>query len=864
MLPDYISHIKSSHPNVIEPICNVCGDQFPHISMLQKHVEENVIHIVNCPHCSSKATDRRAILSHISSQHPGKPKMVSVAKQLICHDRKINNFEEVRRLRETHPPALVPSQANSSGADGLFGFGSDQSGSVAAESFGSGSRGTPSPSTSSRFREATPDSCRSKSPGSESPGFGMMKVKEEVEEEAEALRIEANYTIDENGVRRRIYVPMSERQAENYKCRYCTFIARDLKRMKCHERSHGMPPTKKERFKCMFCPQGFDSEMKFRLHITCHPGLIKFLLYRCRKCEFDTNQKHSIVKHITCNRDRKHRGTGPIEDQYSVVSRLLESRVLQCEQCDYMTRHKIHMAIHYREHGILRDKSEFTIVGLTPTDTPVSSYCESVQSVGTHNSPQMPTSSNSPNQSFQNSPGKSMPFNFARPSSAPKKSKERVHDQPLLTVSDINERNDNFNKMLSQKGTSQVLENQVRKFKCPICKYLLPKAADLKNHVKRHSEIGQITLVMFRCKYCSCMSTARELLYEHLGEKHPGKPIALVKKIVAIDTTEVDKSFAETSVEETFEQLEENLHKELATAFKHPNSTGSDEMLSDSEGIKTEPSSAGYEQLFVIPEGGDTFNVPLQCPKCSFSTHQKADIMEHVMSLHPEVKVISNDDDVEQLARATTEGILQNNVTSEAPIIPHQEEVLIVPDDQVFKEPALCSRCDFSTTLRRDMVLHLQGYHPEISVMGRNSYPVQVSAMGGGNNRGPVEESCVVGSGSLDAKIRCLYENYGTQMKCLICGTQRPKKFFIHVHILRHLNIYLWKCAFCAHRGLQKYKMVDHIKKIHPGKPMSVRYLRVNVEAKVQQFLAQFNIIQNRKANLDEGLEVNIIILFSL
>ena len=40
-------------------------------------------------------------------------------------------------------------------------------------------------------------------------------------------------------------------------------------------------------------------------------------------------------------------------------------------------------------------------------------------------------------------------------------------------------------------------------------------------------------------------------------------------------------------------------------------------------------------------------------------------------------------------------------------------------------------------------------------------------------------------------------------MKCLICGTQRPKKFFIHVHILRHLNIYLWKCAFCAHRGLQ-------------------------------------------------------------
>ena len=41
--------------------------------------------------------------------------------------------------------------------------------------------------------------------------------------------------------------------------------------------------------------------------------------------------------------------------------------------------------------------------------------------------------------------------------------------------------------------------------------------------------------------------------------------------------------------------------------------------------------------------------------------------------------------------------------------------------------------------------------------------------------------------------------------------------------------------------------MVDHIKKIHPGLPMSVHYLRVNVEAKVQQFLQQFNVIQVRQ-----------------
>ena len=89
-----------------------------------------------------------------------------------------------------------------------------------------------------------------------------------------------------------------------------------------------------------------------------------------------------------------------------------------------------------------------------------------------------------------------------------------------------------------------------------------------------------------------------------MGGKHPGKPIALVKKIVAIDTTDVDKSFAETSVEETFEELEENIQKELANPVD--SNDPFDQDTSDTETIvKSEPSSSnGHEQLFVIPEGG--------------------------------------------------------------------------------------------------------------------------------------------------------------------------------------------------------------------------------------------------------------------
>ena len=734
-------------------------------------------------------------------------------------------------------------------------------------------------------------------------GLSLFLQVEEVEEEEDCFGLSrrplnspeesSNYMIDENGVRRRIYVPMSERQAENFKCRHCTFIARDQKRLHCHERSHGMPPTRKDRFKCMFCPQGFDSEMKFRLHITCHPGTIRFLLYRCNKCEFDTNKKDTIVKHITCNRDKKHRGTGPVEAQYTTVSRHLVSRVLICERCDYMTRHKIHMAIHYqRAHSILRDKGDFVIESLEPTDTPVSSFEDerdedelaltladpsiAAAATSTISSPNLQAALKAaPSRPASNgiSTSAAVSFDFPRPTGSAKRARDRDRnpDQPVLTVEQINERNDRFMKMVAQYEALMprgVLENQVRKFKCPICEYLLPKAADLKNHVKRHSEVGQITLTMFRCKYCSCMSTARTLLYEHLGEKHPGKPIALVKKIVAIDTAEVDKSFAETSVEENLDQLEEALQKDIMTELNKREELES----ADSGGDK--PSRSSFEQLFVIPEGGERFDVPLQCPRCPFSSHEKVEIIGHVNGLHPEVKVIGSDEDVDRLARETKEELQQqreaagssksgpSGVDSAASSsAPCQEDVLIVPDEPIFKEEALCSRCSFTTFKRKDMVAHLQKHHPDISVMGRNSYPMQVAALdrtsGTESMARPQHgmDSCIVGSGSLDAKIGRLYQNYGTQMRCLICGTERPKKFFIHVHILRHLNIYLWKCAFCPHRGLQKYKMVDHIKKIHPGKAMSVRYLRVNVDEKVRMFLEQFDIKTGDSFECNETLD---------
>ena len=109
MVADYINHMRMTHPQILEPMCYACGDTFDDLPSLQQHAEQNVLHVVNCPHCPSKATERRAILNHISSAHPGKPKMVSVAKQLICYERKLNNYAAMKSFREMQPPTLTPA-----------------------------------------------------------------------------------------------------------------------------------------------------------------------------------------------------------------------------------------------------------------------------------------------------------------------------------------------------------------------------------------------------------------------------------------------------------------------------------------------------------------------------------------------------------------------------------------------------------------------------------------------------------------------------------------------------------------------------------------------------------------------------------
>ncbi|ESO85702.1 hypothetical protein LOTGIDRAFT_107543, partial [Lottia gigantea] len=131
------------------------------------------------------------------------------------------------------------------------------------------------------------------------------------------------------------------RLAENLKCNYCTFVAKDNTRLSRHQTCHtgsgdGRQQAKKQRFKCPYCPQCFENLTKFSLHVSCHPGLIKYTLLTCKQCDFNSNQKHNMLRHI--------------ETRCSV-------KKFGCERCSFTSVHRSNVQRHvFRVHEKYRYK----------------------------------------------------------------------------------------------------------------------------------------------------------------------------------------------------------------------------------------------------------------------------------------------------------------------------------------------------------------------------------------------------------------------------------------------------------------------------------------------------------------------------
>ena len=795
LLTDFLNHMQIMHSDCAVFKCKECDHLTDSIENLVKHFDENYLHVVNCPHCTCKGSDRRVILRHIAQYHPGKAKMVQVAKQMICKERKQNNFYHDQTPSdepESEPMPVTVTEINV-----------EQQTANAVESF--------------------------------------------VDKISSMLRIKKGETVD--------------RHIDTPKCDHCTFVARDTRRLQSHLNCHCMPrKIKYIRFRCIYCPQAFQAFTKFKSHISCHPGLIKYWMYCCRCCVFNTNQRHVILKHIE-TKDDLHVHRGEDEDMFSVVERVMESQVLECDRCNFQTRHKLHLQIHCaREHQIIKAAAQ------SSTD---------------------------------------------RDSTPPAKSSAVSVKRPVIQVPQYNKPSRNIS--LTAVSSGQVKENQLKKFKCPHCQYLVPKAADLKQHVKRHDYLGKISLHIFRCKYCSSSSTARDLVFEHIRDKHPGKALQLMRKTVDIDTQGTDNTFSETSVAEapisssdynpqipainpvmpisSSNPVIDSFHCETCSfstpsreAFDNhlqlhntkggikgvalPEEDSDKEEEEDSSCTEMKPDSSDTQmeavpimdiekilQVVIVPEcdATDTLTAAARCPQCYFASGYRSAFVSHVKSRHPEVIVVMRNNS--QVQEVTEVGTIGKPFYLPEDLSP---EVLVIPEKRVFSQAVGCPKCpNFATYFRRNLFIHIQRHHPEVTSMGLSSWNgwrhdnvagSKTGTLSSGLSPTVQDESCIIGSGNLDEKIAMLYENNGANLKCLICTIEISKRFFMHIHLLRHMDISLWKCAFCAYQGLAKHKIKQHIKERHPKKPTTIVYVKVDIDKKVSDFLKVNQLDSNRNA----------------
>ena len=149
------------------------------------------------------------------------------------------------------------------------------------------------------------------------------------------------------------------------------------------------------------------------------------------------------------------------------------------------------------------------------------------------------------------------------------------------------------------------------KYYCEYCKKFFKHKALLKEHMQKdHCDIQNKQFVFFKCKYCSYTSTMKDLILGHIGKRHPGKGIRILRKIENIGQNEDEVS-------------------NIASDSSETQSKKSDDV---------QPESNDDREPIEIPDG-NIFQAPFNCPKCTFSSNLRLDTMRHVKT-HPELKPV--------------------------------------------------------------------------------------------------------------------------------------------------------------------------------------------------------------------------------
>ncbi|XP_048003817.1 zinc finger protein 271-like isoform X3 [Leguminivora glycinivorella] len=110
-----------------------------------------------------------------------------------------------------------------------------------------------------------------------------------------------------------------------YKCRHCSDLFKNKKKLLNHENTHGDTPQ----YMCPYCDYISSSQSDVGAHLMKHNGSY---LFECSVCPYFTNYKNNFKRHVLIHGVNGKKG-------------------FMCDQCDYSSNNSRHFLYHRRSHN---------------------------------------------------------------------------------------------------------------------------------------------------------------------------------------------------------------------------------------------------------------------------------------------------------------------------------------------------------------------------------------------------------------------------------------------------------------------------------------------------------------------------------
>ncbi|XP_067649292.1 uncharacterized protein [Haliotis asinina] len=585
-------------------------------------------------------------------------------------------------------------------------------------------------------------------------------------------------------------------------CQLCTYVGLNIHDLNTHIAKHDDKTDKMaSSFQCSECPEGFSSLSNFEIHLRKHSKLLTYNLYVCSVCKFLMGSNDGMLNHMA----DVHKLTGKAQLQFSRTLKVSKTDILTCSSCPFQClgqdifdkhRQRCHLS------GANNTSNQMSSASTNEDPSPAS-----IKSAGDDQKHVCNTSTEKvqtklkmtiPNNSVFISPVRCISCNYTtvyktnilrhinkdHPEIEIEVEAGKIGSPVEKVMTDAGPKEEEQNDTRLQLG-SPLLDTELEwlyechgsSYCCMMCSKTLYKKNYLHGHILDHLDIS-----LWKCKECDFKSSRRSAVKDHMNEVHDKK--CHTEEIIPVVDEVRPKIFKVLGKLIQDDQLVTDVKPSLGTKELDEKLKNKYKVIGKQKICRcceTEHQSLYSMHSHILRRH---FGLHLfKCCYCDFSGLERYSVAKHCKEKHPEKEL--------------TVRYLHNNI----------KDLLSNKGKKRYERSHLSATTSSSSD-----------HSPS-------------------NNR-PTELR--VGSDMLDQKLQPLYDvRMGKTRKliCKSCHADYPSKYSLHCHLLRHLKLNLVACPHCNFELLEQSKMGAHIKVVHPGSQVYFKFLDVDIESAVKEYL---------------------------